>query len=162
MEIEIILGDITRLEVDAIVNAANCGLLGGGGVDGAIHRAAGRELYAECLKLVEELPGHRGKTGEAYLTAAGNLPCRYVIHTPGHSPGGLCFYSPQERVLFSGDTLFQCSVGRSDLSGGNGHILVQSIREKLLILPEFTTVYPGHGPETSIEFESANNPFIQA
>lgn len=83
MEIEIILGDITKLEVDAIVNAANCGLLGGGGVDGAIHRAAGRELYAECLKLVEGLPGHRGKTGEAYLTTAGDLPCRYVIHTPG-------------------------------------------------------------------------------
>jgi len=83
MDIRIIQGDITRLEVDAIVNAANCGLLGGGGVDGAIHRAAGKQLYAECLKLVDSLPEHRGKTGEAYLTTAGKLPCKYVIHTPG-------------------------------------------------------------------------------
>ena len=83
MNIEIITGDITRLEVDAIVNAANCGLLGGGGVDGAIHRAAGRELLEECLKLVEGLPGHRGKTGDAYITGAGRLPCKHVIHTPG-------------------------------------------------------------------------------
>jgi len=83
MDIEIITGDITVLEVDAIVNAANCGLLGGGGVDGAIHRAAGEELFEECLKLVEGLPGHRGETGQAYLTKAGRLPCKYVIHTPG-------------------------------------------------------------------------------
>ena len=83
MNLEIITGDITVLEVDAIVNAANCGLLGGGGVDGAIHRAAGQELFEECLKLVESLPGHRGKTGQAYLTGAGRLPCKYVIHTPG-------------------------------------------------------------------------------
>ncbi len=83
MDIEIITGDITRLEVDAIVNAANFGLLGGGGVDGAIHAAAGRELFEECLKLVEGLPAHRGETGQAYLTKAGQLPCKCVIHTPG-------------------------------------------------------------------------------
>ena len=83
MEIEIITGDITELKVDAIVNAANCGLLGGGGVDGAIHCAAGKALFDECLKLVESLPEHRGKTGEAYITGSGNLPCKYVIHTPG-------------------------------------------------------------------------------
>jgi len=83
MEIEIITGDITKLEVDAIVNAANCGLLGGGGVDGAIHSAAGKALFDECLKLVEGLPDHRGKTGEAYITGAGRLPCKFVIHTPG-------------------------------------------------------------------------------
>lgn len=83
MDIEIITGDITKLHVDAIVNAANCGLLGGGGVDGAIHRAAGNALLQECQRLVEELPDKRGRTGEAYITGAGNLPCRYVIHTPG-------------------------------------------------------------------------------
>lgn len=83
LKIEVITGDITTLNVDAIVNAANCGLLGGGGVDGAIHDAAGEELFKECLKLVDSLPGNRGITGQAYLTGAGQLPCKYVIHTPG-------------------------------------------------------------------------------
>ena len=81
--IKVFQGDITTLAVDAIVNAANQVMLGGGGVDGAIHRAAGKTLYEECLKLVEGLPDHRGKTGQAYLTGAGRLPCKYVIHTPG-------------------------------------------------------------------------------
>ena len=83
MKIEVINADITTLKADAIVNAANCGLLGGGGVDGAIHRAAGKALFDECLKLVKSLPEGHGRTGEAYLTGAGALPCKYVIHTPG-------------------------------------------------------------------------------
>lgn len=76
-------GDITKLAVDAIVNAANQVMLGGGGVDGAIHRAAGRELYEACLKVPEVRPGVRCPTGEARITPGFKLPARFVIHTVG-------------------------------------------------------------------------------
>lgn len=83
MRIEVVQGDITTLAVDAIVNAANETLLGGGGVDGAIHRAAGPGLLAECRSLPEAAPGVRCPTGEARITWSHRLPSRYVIHAAG-------------------------------------------------------------------------------
>jgi O-acetyl-ADP-ribose deacetylase len=83
MSITVVTADLTRLALDAIVNAANPGLLGGGGVDGAIHRAAGAQLLAACQALPEVTPGVRCPTGEARMTPGFNLPARYAIHTVG-------------------------------------------------------------------------------
>lgn len=79
--IELIKGDITKLEIDAIVNAANSTLMGGGGVDGAIHRAAGPQLLEECKKVIKEIGSC--PPGNAVITSAGNLKCKFVIHTVG-------------------------------------------------------------------------------
>jgi O-acetyl-ADP-ribose deacetylase len=76
-------GDITRADVDVVVNAANPGLLGGGGVDGAIHRAGGPDILAECRRVTERLPGGRLPRGQAVATTAGRLPARWVVHTAG-------------------------------------------------------------------------------
>jgi O-acetyl-ADP-ribose deacetylase (regulator of RNase III) len=80
-KIEVIKGDITTIAVDAIVNAANSSLLGGGGVDGAIHRAGGKAILEDCKKIIAKQGGC--KTGEAVITTAGNLPAKFVIHTVG-------------------------------------------------------------------------------
>jgi O-acetyl-ADP-ribose deacetylase (regulator of RNase III) len=85
-KIELLKGDITRIEVDAIVNAANSSLAGGGGVDGAIHHAAGPELLEDCLRVAKErrnVPGGPCPAGDAVITGAGRLPCKKVIHTVG-------------------------------------------------------------------------------
>ena len=83
-----------------------------------------------------------------------------VLHTPGHTPGGCCYYIPSEAVLFSGDTLFCQSVGRTDFPGGSMGQLVKSIQSKLLDMPEYTKVYPGHNEETTIGQEKQWNPFL--
>ena len=83
-----------------------------------------------------------------------------VFHTPGHSPGSVCFYSSGNNFIISGDVLFKGSIGRSDLPGGDHDKLIKSIREKLLVLPGETMAYSGHGEATTIEEERESNPFL--
>jgi glyoxylase-like metal-dependent hydrolase (beta-lactamase superfamily II) len=90
------------------------------------------------------------------LKAAGTT--LQFISTPGHTPGGMCIHV--DGVLFSGDTLFRSSIGRSDFPGGDHKTLIHSIREKLFVLPESTRVLPGHDDESTIGYEVRNNPFV--
>jgi len=83
-----------------------------------------------------------------------------VLATPGHTPGGVSFFLPDEGVCFSGDTLFAQGVGRTDFPGGSWNQLSASIRDQLYTLPPSTVVYPGHGPETTIADERRGNPFV--
>ncbi len=83
-----------------------------------------------------------------------------VLFTPGHTAGGCCYYFPYEDALFCGDTLFYGSVGRTDFPGGSMSTLVRAIREKLMVLPENTVCFPGHGDSTTIDDERMNNPYL--
>lgn len=85
-----------------------------------------------------------------------------VLHTPGHTEGGVCFVDHAKRRVFAGDTLFAGSIGRADLPGGDMTLLLKSIRERLLTLPDDYVVLPGHGPSTTIEDERISNPFVGA
>jgi glyoxylase-like metal-dependent hydrolase (beta-lactamase superfamily II) len=89
---------------------------------------------------------------------AGDLKFQ-VLHTPGHSPGGICILG--HGVVFSGDALFNGSIGRTDGPDGNSNLLISSIRTKLFVLPDQTVVLPGHGPKTTIGWERLNNPFLR-
>lgn len=96
-------------------------------------------------------PGDKIKVGSGELE---------VIHVPGHSPGSIALYDKDGGFVITGDALFEGSVGRTDLPGGNGAQLIKAIRENLLPLPDSTRVYPGHGPATTIGRERAANPFL--
>ncbi len=97
------------------------------------------------------------KDGEELTVAGMNCKC---IATPGHTAGSCCYYFEDAGILVSGDTLFQESVGRTDLPTGNMRTLVNSVKEKLFALPDGTKVYPGHGDSTTIGYEKKYNPFI--
>ncbi len=84
-----------------------------------------------------------------------------IILAPGHSPGSICFYCAQQKILIGGDVLFKESIGRTDLPGGDHATLLRSIREQLFVLPDDVLVYPGHGEATTIGHEKRNNPFLQ-
>lgn len=98
---------------------------------------------------------------EGQILQVGDLQL-HVLYTPGHAPGHVCFYLPVHRVVFDGDVLFQGSIGRTDLPGGDYDTLMQNIREKLLVMPDETQVLSGHGDVTTIGMERHTNPFLQA
>lgn len=95
--------------------------------------------------------------GDTVKIGSGEL---HVLAVPGHSPGSIALYSPSDRFVITGDTLFRGSIGRTDLPGGNGDTLRRAIRSKLLSLPADTTVFPGHGPATTIQTERNSNPWV--
>jgi glyoxylase-like metal-dependent hydrolase (beta-lactamase superfamily II) len=88
------------------------------------------------------------------------LPAQ-VLHTPGHTPGSICLYFADKDLLIAGDTLFAGSIGRTDLPGGDGRQILQSLRSRLLVLPDTTRVIPGHGHDTTIGEERQSNQFLQ-
>lgn len=96
------------------------------------------------------------RDGQVYESAGMKFE---VIHTPGHTKGSCCYYMKEEGVLFSGDTLFMESIGRTDLPTGNGRAIMDSLNQKVLTLPEEVKVFSGHGPVTDIGYERANNPY---
>ncbi len=97
------------------------------------------------------------KEGDAVFLGDDELT---VIEAPGHSPGHICFYCSKQNFIISGDVLFNRSIGRTDLPGGNQDLLLKNIREKLFVLPDQTVVYSGHGPVTTIGEEKRENPFL--
>ncbi|HET7452010.1 MAG TPA: MBL fold metallo-hydrolase, partial [Thermoanaerobaculia bacterium] len=145
---------------------------------GALHRATGApiRLHPDDRFLYDMLPeqgrlfGFRFDAPEPVTEpladgesiALGASAVR-VIHTPGHSPGSVCFLAGDaEPVLFSGDTLFRGSIGRTDLWGGSFPAIERSIRERLYVLPDALRVVPGHGEETSVGAEKRTNPFVRS
>ncbi|MBA4321056.1 MAG: MBL fold hydrolase [Flavobacterium sp.] len=96
---------------------------------------------------------------ESLIINLGDISVRF-ISTPGHTPDGYCVYFENEKICFTGDTLFNESIGRTDLWGGNYEALIDSIRMKLLVLPQEVRIYSGHGDESTIGYEKNNNPFL--
>lgn len=130
-------------------------------------------LHAEAEEMLKALPQQAAMFG----VKVGKVPAvdRYIesgetlevgglrlrsLYTPGHAPGHLSFHVESEGLVLSGDAVFAGSVGRVDLPGGNMEVLMKSIREEILILPDETRLYPGHGPATTVGEERVNNPFL--
>lgn len=111
------------------------------------------------LSIPEPLVPVKAYLTDGQLLTFGHTRIR-VLHTPGHTPGGVMFHLPDARILFSGDTLFQGSVGRTDLPGSSIEQEIRSIRHKVLTLEPQTIIYPGHGPATTVSEEQQGNPFL--
>jgi hydroxyacylglutathione hydrolase len=131
-------------------------------------------MHAEAEPMLEQLPTQAMMMGLRFgkvpkvdryvedneVLTVGGLELR-SLYTPGHAPGHLAFYVEGEGMVLSGDALFAGSVGRVDLPGGSMEVLMRSIEQRLLTLPDETRVYPGHGPPTTIGEEKMNNPFVR-
>jgi len=104
-------------------------------------------------------PGHYFGKGEIIRFGRHEL---HVLNTPGHTPGGVCFWCPQEKVVFTGDTLFRSSIGRTDFERGSFADIQHSLNTVIAQLPADTTVYCGHGPQTTISYELSYNPYINS
>lgn len=142
------------------------------GVSGLVSKIGGKVYAYEGEKELMMDPGQNGsvmmgyelalepecllRDGEILSIAGMDLK---VIHTPGHTRGSCCYYAEEEKILFSGDTIFMESVGRTDFPTGSARELIDSVRNKVLSLPSDVKIYPGHGPETSVAYEMANNPY---
>lgn len=109
---------------------------------------------------IEPAPQLDGELVDGQTVQVGRLALE-VLYTPGHAPGHICFHVPSAKALFSGDVLFRGGIGRYDLPGGDYSLLMRSIEERLLALPNDTAVYPGHGPATTIGDERRWNPYIR-
>lgn len=124
-------------------------------------------LYAEIQVYAPQmgLQYEQAPISEAFLPESGTVQfgkhILELVYAPGHSPGHLCFYNETQGFLIGGDVLFKGSIGRTDLPGGNHEQLLQSISNKVYVLPEDTVVYPGHGPTTTVGQEKRTNPFVR-
>lgn len=126
--------------------------------DSSNHASAVKHAMMFGLAM-EEPPEPAGYLTDGEVVTAAGLSLK-VIAVPGHSQGGIAFYTEKDGVVFTGDALFAGSIGRSDLHGGNHEQLMANIRSRLFTLPPDTVVYPGHGPATTIEEEIRSNPFF--
>lgn len=116
-----------------------------------------KEVYGDKYPYSIPVPDHYLRGGD--VIAFGNHKLQ-VMHTPGHTPGSVVYYCPEEEVAFTGDTLFAMSVGRTDLEGGNEDELQESLKHLSSILHDDTTIYPGHGKKSTIGHEKACNPYL--
>ncbi len=142
-----------------------------------VHETFGLELFLHANEeaVLARAPASGERWGMPFLNYRG--PLHFLAHgdlvtlgadqlrvilAPGHSPGSICFYSEAQQLLIGGDVLFHESIGRTDLPGGDHQTLLNSIQQQLYTLPDHTTVYPGHGPLTTIGHEKKHNPFVRA
>jgi hydroxyacylglutathione hydrolase len=146
------------LAIAAIVRATGCGFVMTAEEDAFLRE---HPPTSNTFITVRELPPPPTQyVGDGDIIEVGSFRLR-VLFTPGHTPGGACYYDEAHKVVYTGDTLFQSSIGRTDFPGGNTNQLLASIRDKLLTLPDDVTILPGHGDPSTIGAERRFNPFLR-